>query len=89
MCRVTTAVFATHEVEMSFTPGKIVRSVMISRNSGILMFNDKILGGRSIKVWGFELPDYQAASDALAKHGYRSKLVKTAYGVTRLHVATR
>lgn len=74
---------------MSLTPGKIVRSVMISRNSGFFMYNDKILGGRSIKVWGFELPDYQAALDALAKHGYRSKLVQTAYGVTRLHVATR
>lgn len=73
---------------MSLTPGKIVRSVMISRNSGIFMFNDRILGARSIKVWGFKTADYQAAAESLAKHGYRAKLVKTREGRTRLHVST-
>lgn len=73
---------------MSVTPGKIVRSVMISRNSGFFMFNDRILGARSIKVWGFKQADYQAAVEALSRHGYRTKMVTTPQGDTRLHVAT-
>jgi hypothetical protein len=51
----------------------IVRSLMIVKRKGTVMFNDSIVDGRSIKVWGWELQDYAEAANALESYGYKVK----------------
>ena len=56
---------------------KIVRALMTITGKGTFLFNDRIRGGRSIKVWGWKEQHYDVAMQALAKQGIGSKLVRT------------
>jgi len=57
--------------------GKIVRALMTLTGKGTFLFNDRIRGGRSIKVWGWKKDHYDVAIEAMAKQGITAKLVKT------------
>ncbi len=56
---------------------KIVRGLMNVTGKGTFLFNDKIQGGRSIKVWGWNPDLYQVAIDAMRRQGIAAKLVRT------------
>ena len=56
---------------------KIARAVITLTGAGTVLFNDKILGGRSIKVWGWEREHYDLAIQAMSKQGISAKLVRT------------
>ena len=62
---------------MKAKSSKIVRALMTLTGKGTFLFNDKIRGGRSIKVWGWKKEHYEVAMEAMAKQGIASKLVKT------------
>ena len=56
---------------------KIVRALMTVTGKGTTLFNDRINGGRSIKVWGWTRGHYEVAIEALAKQGITARLVTT------------
>lgn len=56
---------------------KIARALMTLTGQGRKMFNDRIQGGRSIKVWGWKLEHYELAIQAMNKQGISAKLIKT------------
>lgn len=60
-----------------FESAKIARSLMTHTGQGRKLFNDRIRGGRSIKVWGWQREHYELAIRAMAKQGIAAKLVKT------------
>ncbi len=58
----------------TLVPARIVRELAGNK----IMFNDRLInGGRSIKVWGWQMADYHQAMDALARSGVGCKLVRT------------
>lgn len=57
--------------------GKIVRALMTLTGKGTFVFNDRIRGGRSIKVWGWKKDHYDVAIEAMTKQGIKAKLVTT------------
>lgn len=57
--------------------GKIVRALMTLTGKGTSLFNDKIRGGRSIKVWGWKQEHYEVAIQAMKKQGIEAQLVTT------------
>jgi hypothetical protein len=56
---------------------KIIRALMTISGDGTFLFNDRIKGGRSIKVWGWNKSHYEVAIHALKKQGITARLVKT------------
>ena len=60
--------------------GKIVRALMTLTGKGTSLFNDKIQGGRSLKVWGWKHDHYEVAMEAMIKQGISCKLVTTPGG---------
>lgn len=60
-----------------FKSAKIARAVITLTGKGSCLFNDRIQGGRSIKVWGWEREHYELAIQAMAKQGISAKLVTT------------
>ncbi len=55
-------------------PARIVRELAGNK----IMFNDRLSnGGRSIKVWGWQMADYQAAIQALVRQGVSCAIVRT------------
>ena len=57
---------------------KIIRAVdTLRKNGDSTIFNDKIVYGRSYKVWGWANADYDAAHTALEAAGYTVKRVQT------------
>jgi hypothetical protein len=56
---------------------KIVRALAIVTGKGTDVFNDRIQGGRSIKVWGWPRAHYELAVEAMAKQGIKARLVIT------------
>lgn len=56
---------------------KIARAVITLTGKGTYLFNDRIQGGRSIKVWGWEREHYELAMQAMALQGIKAKLVTT------------
>jgi hypothetical protein len=56
---------------------KIVRALMTVTGKGTFLFNDKIRGGRSIKVRGWKQEHYEVAVAALKKQGIDAALVTT------------
>ena len=57
------------------TSTHVVRAIDGTRRS--TMFNDARSFGRSIKVWGWTLKDYERASDMLDQLGIRSRIITT------------
>ena len=61
------------------------------------IFNDRLVDGtRSYKVWGWDIPDYNVALQALKSSGFSAKLVvfkghsqrgRRQYSQPRIHVA--
>ena len=70
------------------SPGKLVRGLVTLLGKGTV-FNDKIQGGRSIKVWGWDERLYNEAAHVLSRHGYRVRKVRTVCNAQRLHVFER
>lgn len=67
---------------------KILRNVDKTRKSGkSVIFNDRVKGGRSFKVWGWDDADYAAAKEALETEGYMVTIIRTppsqVYGLPR------
>ena len=56
---------------------KIARALITLTGAGTCLFNDRIKGGRSIKVWGWQRRHYELAMQAMSKQGISAKLVKT------------
>ncbi len=56
---------------------QIVRGLVAVTGKGRYVFNDKIQGGRSIKVWGWSRDIYDVAIAALRKQGIPAQLVTT------------
>lgn len=59
---------------------RIVRGLMAVTGKGTFVFNDAIVGGRSIKVWGWSQDLYQVALEAMHKQGIQARLVTTPPG---------
>lgn len=62
---------------MSITKTRtIVNAFIAMTNRGRHVFNDKLIDGRrSVKVWGWEHPDYERVRDMLIDAGCTVKLV--------------
>jgi hypothetical protein len=56
---------------------QIVRGLVAVTGKGSSVFNDKIRGGRSIKVWGWTRDIYLVACEALERQGIPAQLVTT------------
>lgn len=53
---------------------------------GYYVYNDRIVGGRSIKVLGWRKTHYEQTIQVLAKEGFFAKLIPLGYGDYRIHV---
>lgn len=56
---------------------KIVRALAVVTGRGWAVFNDAIVGGRSIKVKGWDRDVYETAIAALDRQGIKARLVIT------------
>lgn len=65
---------------------KIVRALMTVTGKGTTLFNDRIQGGRSLKVWGWTTDHYEVAIQALAKQGIEARLVTSPLINKKWHV---
>jgi hypothetical protein len=75
---------------------RVILDPLVTETGARNVFNDKMsTGGRSIKVWGWKQPQYDAAQALLESAGYTVKQVKTPVvqsgmyprgGSIRLHV---
>jgi hypothetical protein len=55
----------------------IVSACKLVLKKGTVIFNDKLKDGRrSVKVWGWDYPDYQQCQDMLVKAGYDARIIK-------------
>lgn len=67
---------------------KIVRALMTVTGKGTTLFNDRIKGGRSLKVWGWTKDHYKVAIQALAEQGIEARLINKKWhvgGSLRIH----
>lgn len=56
---------------------KLARRHMKTTNRGSVIFNDRLVdGSRSLKVWGWELPQYESFQQVLKGAGLRSDIVE-------------
>ncbi len=62
---------------MRKSAANIVRAVALLTNKPYTVFNDARSFGRSIKVWGWDQADYDAAIFYLQKAGYDVRMVRT------------
>jgi len=56
---------------------RIVRGLIAVTGRGSKVFNDAIVGGRSIKVWGWNRDLYQVALAAMHRQGISARLIIT------------
>lgn len=56
---------------------RIVRGLVAVTGCGSHVFNDAIVGGRSIKVWGWTRDIYLVAIEAMQRQGIAARLVNT------------
>lgn len=69
---------------MSTQTTRIARIVMKKSNKGSMIFNDRLADGRrSLKVWGWDLPQYERCQELLKKEGFTSEIVGHTYAATR------
>lgn len=59
---------------------RIVRGLVAVTGRGDHVFNDAIVGGRSIKVWGWTRDIYLVAIEAMQRQGIQAQLVTTPDG---------
>ena len=66
---------------------KIARALVTLTGRGTYVFNDAIVGGRSIKVWNWDRRHYEVAMDAMVRQGIACRLVTTSGpgGCLRIH----
>ncbi len=69
-------------------PSQVIRALVTLLGRGEV-FNDRIQGGQSIKVWGWDESIYNEAMRILSRHGYRVRKVTTPCKSIRLHVFPR